>query len=113
MVRASLILAVFLLTACGSSTGTNTRDLADNAHVNSRNALARISMLEGRIDDLESEIEGQKRLLDATINSLEESRNNHSALLDTFNSNADKSNDRNAAQERDINWLMNRNGVQR
>lgn len=102
-----------LLAGCGTAATTSTRDLADTADANSRNALARVAQLESRVEALESELQRQRQLLEATGRSLDEARGNHTALLNTFNSNVDKSNDRDANQERDIDWLLRRNGVYR
>lgn len=104
---------LLLLAACSEGASTSTRELADIADVNGRNALARVAALESRVSELEERVASQSRMLEATVGSLEEARGNHTSLLATFNSNADKSNARDAAQDDDLVWLLRRNGVQR
>jgi outer membrane murein-binding lipoprotein Lpp len=56
MVRKAALIAVVLLSGCGSPTAS-TSETAQVADANSRNALARIEDLSSRIDELESQIE--------------------------------------------------------
>lgn len=104
-----LALASFVfLAGCDVSSPSNIGEKAELADVNSRNALARVASLESKVNDLEAEIASQKRLLDATGASLNESRENHSSLLKTFNANVDNSNAREDKQIKDIEYLLNR-----
>lgn len=101
------------LTGCDNAPISRTRDVALTADVNSRNALAQLADLRSKVDELEAENSRLKESLRLTNGSLTESRDNHSALLKTFNDNVEKSNSREKAQESDIDWLMRRNGVVR
>lgn len=100
------LVAMLALSSCGPAPRSETRDIADVARANSANALARIEELNTKVEALEHQL----ALTDA---SLEEARRNHDRLLETFNGNVEKGNRRDAAQEQDIDWLMNRNGVYR
>ena len=113
MVRAAALIAIILLAACNQSPATSTRDLADVADANSRNALVRISDLSSRIEELERKVEQQDRLIRAYAASLDEARSNHTNLLNTFNDNVDKSNKRDRGQDMDIAWLFRQHGVSR
>ncbi len=113
MVRAAAILALACLSGCNQNPTTTTRELADVANANSRNALAQIAELSAEVERLEGLIKAQSRNNELTSASLDEARGNHDRLRETFNNNVDKANKRDEAQERDIDWLMRRNGVNR
>jgi len=54
--RALILAATLLLSACGQPSYTeSTRDLADDADANARNALAQIEDLQSKVEQLETE----------------------------------------------------------
>lgn len=111
--RAVLMGALLLAGCAPMSKAEEANDLADAAQANARTALGRIEELDSRISDLEEENRRLKESLRLTDASLTEARENHTSLLNTLNSNVDKSNRREAAQESDIDWLLRRSGVSR
>lgn len=69
--------------------------------------------LKARIDELESELDDTKRMLELTSASLTEARENHASLRTTFNDNVDRSNRRNEDIYNRIEYLERRLGIYR
>lgn len=113
MVRAAALIGLLSLTGCNGYGGPTAEQRSVYADVNARNAIAAADRLSSKVDDLEEKVERQERTIELLSASLEESRGNHTHLLETFNKNVDRGNKRDLSHENDIDWLMRRNGVAR
>src|SRR5574338_752583 len=79
--RKLVVAAVCLLTACGQpSYRVSTRDLADDADANARNALTQIEELQGKVNQLESD----NRTLETRVDQLESQAADHMAWADSL-----------------------------
>ncbi len=93
MVRAAGLVAALLLVGCdGGSFRKRTAPLTSEMSV--MILKDEIDRLRSRVDELERAKEANHRLLTATGDSLEEARDNHKALLKTFNSNVVSANEK-------------------
>ena len=106
MVRAAALGALLLIAGCGQEPRESTHELADIANTNARTALMRIETLEAKNAELEKRLAANEELRDAYKASLDEARENHTALLKTFNDNVGRGNKRDTRQEAAIGWLQ-------
>lgn len=97
MKKAMVCIALMTTVACGRVNGGE----AEAAQINARRALSQIEALEFRMKATEDRL----RLVSA---SLDESRENHRALMKTFNENVERANGRDASHERQLDELERR-----
>lgn len=109
MVRKAALAALTLLAGCDRLDSTERRSVY--ADVNASIALKQLEEQRREIAELKEQVARDKRYLDLVSASLDEARENHTKLLKTFNDNVQRANKSDVAHERDIDWLMQRNGV--
>lgn len=112
MVRAAA-LALFLLSGCDRLPQSDAERRSVYADVNAGIALKQIDDQRKEIAELKDQAARDRRYLEAVAASLDEARDNHTRLRKTFNDNVDIGNKRDAAQEKDIDWLMRQHQVYR
>jgi hypothetical protein len=110
MVRAAIVV-LFLLSGCDRQRDAEQR--STYADVGTATALAQLEAQREKIERLEDIVEKQGRYIAAVHASLDEARENHTALHKTYNEGVDRSNKRAQINEANIDWLLRRNGVAR